>query len=78
MLRAMSHQVAKLILEQAGTFLERTEAVRSALQLGMPLNEIEEYLDWLDSVRQGCGKKKADGRKRGDIESGDVEPADEA
>ena len=32
-------------------FLERTEAIKSAVALGMPLNEIEEYLDWLDSVR---------------------------
>ena len=55
----MSHQVAKLILEQAGTFLERTEAVKSALQLGMPLNEIEEYLDWLDFVRRDCPKRQA-------------------
>jgi len=47
----MAHKIAKLMLEQAGTFLERTEAVRTALSLGMPANEIEEYLDWLDVVR---------------------------
>ena len=34
-----------------GTFLDREEAVRSALSLGMPLNEIEAYLDWADSIR---------------------------
>ncbi len=45
----MAHAIAKLLLEHAGTFLERTEAVRTALKLGMPLNEIEAYLDWLDS-----------------------------
>jgi hypothetical protein len=49
----MAHEIAKLLLEKAGTFLERTQAVEAALQLGMPLNEIEEYLDWLDAVRGG-------------------------
>jgi hypothetical protein len=47
----MSHEIAKLLLEHAETFLERTEAIKSAAALGMPLNEIEEYLDWLDAVR---------------------------
>ena len=47
----MAHEIAKLILEHAETFLERTEAIKSALSLGMPLNEIQAYLDWLDSVR---------------------------
>ena len=47
----MANKIAKLILEQADTFLERTEAVETALFLGMPLHEIEEYLDWLDTVR---------------------------
>lgn len=47
----MSHEIAKLLLEHAGTFLERTEAIKSALSVGMPLNEIEEYLDWLDNYR---------------------------
>ncbi len=47
----MAHEVAKLMLEHAGTFLERTEAIKVAMNLGMPLNEIEEYLDWLDAMR---------------------------
>lgn len=47
----MSHEIAKLLLEHAETFLERTEAVKAALSLGMPLQEIEDYLDWLDAVR---------------------------
>jgi hypothetical protein len=47
----MSHEIAKLLLEHAETFLDRKEAIKSALALGMPLNEIEEYLDWLDTVR---------------------------
>lgn len=47
----MSHEIAKLLLEHAGTFLERREAVKNALSLGMPLHEIETYLDWLDALR---------------------------
>jgi len=31
----MAHEIAKLMLEHAGTFLERTEAIRTALSLGM-------------------------------------------
>jgi DNA-binding transcriptional MerR regulator len=47
----MPHKIAKLLLEHADTFLDRTEAVKTALRLGMPLDEIQEYLDWLDAVR---------------------------
>ena len=47
----MAHEIAKLLLEQAETFLDRTKAVETAMSLGMPLNEIEEYLDWLDQTR---------------------------
>ena len=51
----MSHEVAKLLLEHAETFLERTEAIKAAMGLGMPLGEIEAYLDWLDMVRGRVG-----------------------
>ena len=51
----MAHEIAKLVLEKAGTFLERTEAVRTALSLGMSLHEIESYLDWLDNMRSTTG-----------------------
>jgi hypothetical protein len=47
----MAHEIAKLLLEQADTFLDRTKAVETAMSLGMPFNEIEEYLDWLDQTR---------------------------
>jgi hypothetical protein len=47
----MSHEIAKLLLEHAETFLERTEAIKTAMSLGMPLSEIEDYLDWLDAMR---------------------------
>ncbi|HVU89495.1 MAG TPA: hypothetical protein VHD36_19355 [Pirellulales bacterium] len=45
------HEIAKIILEHAETQWERSEAVKKALYLGMPLNEIEEYLDWLAMIR---------------------------
>jgi DNA-binding transcriptional MerR regulator len=48
----MAHEVAKLMLEHAETLLERTEAIKVALSLGMPLHEIEAYLDWLDLLRE--------------------------
>lgn len=51
----MTHEIAKLLLEHAETFLERTEAIKAALSLGMPLNEIQDYLDWLEAIR---GKKQ--------------------
>lgn len=46
------HEIAKLILEHAETLCEREDAVRHALFLGMPLNEIEVYLDWLEIMRK--------------------------
>jgi hypothetical protein len=52
----MSHEIAKLLLEHAETFLERTEAVKAALSLGMPLNEVQDYLDWLEALRRTPGR----------------------
>jgi len=52
----MSHEIAKLLLEHAETFLERTEAVKAALSLGMPLNEVQDYLDWLEALRRTSAK----------------------
>ncbi len=49
----MSHSIAKLILEHARTARERELAVEIALELGMALSEIEEYLDWLDAHPRG-------------------------
>ena len=49
----MVHKIAKLILEHADSFLERAEAIDVALSLGMTLDEIQEYLDWVDSVHGG-------------------------
>ena len=50
-LQRMSYKIAKLILEHAGTFVERQEAIRTAMNMGMPLHEIEAYLDWLDIIQ---------------------------
>lgn len=58
----MSHQIAKLLLEKADTFLERGEAIKVALDLGMQLHEIEEYLDWLEAM-EGKNQEGTKGRK---------------
>jgi hypothetical protein len=46
----MAHEIAKLVLERADNFLERTEAIRTALSLKMPIHDIEVYLDWLETI----------------------------
>lgn len=46
----MAHLLAKLILEQAGTFVDRCEAAGIASRLGMPLRAIEDYLDWVENT----------------------------
>jgi DNA-binding transcriptional MerR regulator len=60
----MAHENAKLLLERAATFAQREEAIRQAVSLGMPLREIEEYLDWLDNrppnPRGSTGESRAD------------------
>jgi len=62
----MAHEIAKLMLEHAGTFLEREEAVRVAISLGMPLSEIGAYLDWLDANRGPLPEKPEEGEPKGD------------
>jgi DNA-binding transcriptional MerR regulator len=47
----MDEAEIKAILRDAATFEERIEAVTAASNLGMPLHEIEEYLDWLDMTQ---------------------------
>jgi len=46
----MNHATAKGMLQRAATPRERIEAVEGAQSLGMPLGEIEEYLDWIDGL----------------------------
>jgi len=58
----MAHEIAKLLLEHAGTFVERTEAVEVAMRLGMTLDQIEEYLDWIDQVKPNQADGLSDGR----------------
>ena len=53
----MAHDIAKAMLEKAETPLLRQKAVRVAVRLGMPLHEIEAYLDWLDMVRHRQKKR---------------------
>lgn len=67
----MAYKIAKLLLEHAETFLDRKEAIRSAMGLGMPLNEIESYLDWLDMVHGDPSDEAADGNEiQGEPEAG--------
>jgi DNA-binding transcriptional MerR regulator len=66
----MAHEIAKLMLEQAGTFLERTEAIRVAMSLGMPLADIETYLDWLDAVRGPLPAGPEEEERREDKDAG--------
>ena len=42
----MGHDTVKLALARAKSFRERVEAMERALELGMPLHEIEDYFDW--------------------------------
>lgn len=50
----MAHEKAKLLLETSNDdYIEHIVAVQTAMQMGMPMEEIEEYLDWLDLIR-GC------------------------
>lgn len=44
---------ARLKLERADNTTERCKAVETALSLGMSLQEIEQYLDWLDNRTLG-------------------------
>ncbi len=63
---AMAHEIARLLLEYAGSFAKRTEAIKVAQGLGMPLHEIQDYLDWLDATEplrtEGAKDKVGHGR----------------
>ena len=48
----MAHEGVKLMLQEAETFEQRTEAIETAVGMGMPLHEIEEFLDWLDMIER--------------------------
>jgi hypothetical protein len=41
---------ATWLLQRAGTFVSRPAAIHAALQLGMPLNAVEQYLDCLEQT----------------------------
>jgi hypothetical protein len=47
----MAYEDSKRLLAQAETFGQRSEAIRHALDEGMPLWEIEQFLDGLDQHR---------------------------
>jgi hypothetical protein len=54
----MAYEAEKDLIEKAATPAERTLAVQQAMALGMPLNLIEEFLDWLDLRRSQEGSRK--------------------
>jgi len=47
----MAWESEKQALKQASTEAQLQEAIRAALEGGMPLSEISLYLDWLDFIR---------------------------
>jgi hypothetical protein len=53
----MSHKLAKLLLSQAISTTEVEEAIKQAIELGMPMHEIQEYLDWVDATGIRPNKK---------------------
>ena len=44
---------ARVLLARAESSADRKYAVAQAMAAGMPLHEIEEFLDWADAVRAG-------------------------
>ncbi len=62
----MAHEIAKLLLEHAGTAIERSKAIETAVRLGMPLHEIDQYLEWLSLLRREPidGPERTDGGHR--------------
>ncbi len=45
------YEIAKGVLAAARTGADRERSIETAMDLGMPLNQIEEYLDWLEQNR---------------------------
>jgi DNA-binding transcriptional MerR regulator len=58
----MEHDDARLLLQHAATLQQRIVAIQSAQDLGMPLSEIEEYLDWLDCLTLDPEKEEEAGK----------------
>jgi len=54
----MAHETAKQLLRRAVTPESRAEAIIAAMELGMPLLEIEDYLDWLDNLKPALEKQE--------------------
>jgi hypothetical protein len=50
-----AHEIARFALAYAVTLRERIAAIQAAVSLGMPLSQVEEYLDWLDANRPLLG-----------------------
>ncbi len=48
---------AKRVLAEINSPASREAAIRKAMQLGMPLSDIERYLDWLDNLPRSESSK---------------------
>ena len=64
----MEHEIARILLENAVTHVQREEAIRTAVQLGMPLHRIEEFLDWLDLLRTMLEEEEVEEKSNGNAE----------
>jgi len=58
----VTYESAKQLLAEATTYPDRSRALSAALAAGMPLSEIEEYLDWLDAHRAAAPPTDAPSR----------------
>ena len=70
----MAYENAKQLLAQACTEIERDDAIRQAILAGMPLNQIEEYLDQLDFA----GPMPLTGAEEADVDRGIVRYQEES
>jgi hypothetical protein len=53
----------RALLARAESPDERKQAVATAMSAGMPLHEIEEFLDWADAARAGRAVKPAPSKR---------------
>ena len=51
-----NEELAKQKLARATTATDRQEAIKFAIQQGMPLNAIEQFMDWLQANAQSREK----------------------
>ena len=60
----MSHENLKVLLAQAVSPTEIEAAVKKSIEQGMPLHEIEQFLDWLEMNQLQSEKHRQPGEPR--------------